>query len=272
LEGGRGEKYAAVPECDKVEMGNVFMSDLDSRLDKAARMIRKARSVVALTGAGISVESGIPAFRGTQGLWEKYDPMEFAHIDSLRAHPEKVWRMLLELQTIVEKAQPNAAHLSLAQMENMGHLRAIITQNIDHLHQAAGSRYVIEFHGSGHQMACMSCGERLPRHQVDLSVIPPRCACGGILKPDVVFFGEPIPWRALIQAQEEAKHCNVMMVIGTSAVVAPACDMPYLARDRGAKIIEINMEETPLTRSVTDLIIMGSSGAILPQLVDRLQQ
>ena len=247
------------------------MKDMDSLLDQAASLIRKARSVVALTGAGISVESGIPAFRGTQGLWEKYDPMEFAHIDALRAHPEKVWRMLLELQTIVESARPNAAHLCLSQMEKLGQLRAIITQNIDHLHQDAGSRYVIEFHGSGHQMACLSCGERLPRHQVDLSRIPPHCLCGGILKPDVVFFGEPIPWRALIQAQEESKHCDVMMVVGTSAVVAPACDMPYLAKERGARIIEINTEETPLTHSVTDLFLVGSAGAVLPQLVERLQ-
>ena len=249
----------------------VPMRDLDRLLDEAARMIRKARSVVALTGAGISVESGIPAFRGTQGLWEKYDPMEFAHIDALRAHPERVWRMLLELYTVVEAARPNAAHISLAQMEKMGHMRAIITQNIDHLHQEAGSQNVIEFHGSGHRMACLSCGQKIPRHQVDLGQIPPRCLCGGILKPDVVFFGEPIPWRALIQAQEESKHCNVMMVIGTSAVVAPACDMPRIAKEKGARIIEVNTEETQLTVSVTDLLLKGSSGEILPRLVERLQ-
>jgi len=151
------------------------MMDLDRQLEKAARLIRRARAVVALTGAGISVESGIPAFRGTQGLWEKYDPMEYAHIEALRAHPERVWRMLRELQAIVENARPNRAHLCLARMEQLGFLRAIITQNIDHLHQDAGSRYVIEFHGSGHQLACLSCGERMPRHMVDLSHIPPRC-------------------------------------------------------------------------------------------------
>lgn len=247
------------------------MAELDQLLEEAARMIRGARSVVALTGAGISVESGIPAFRGAQGLWEKYDPMEFAHIDALRAHPEKVWRMLLELHSVVEEARPNPAHIGLAQMEMMGHLRAIITQNIDHLHQDAGSRNVIEFHGSGRQMACLSCGERLPSEQVDLEQIPPRCYCGGLLKPDVVFFGEPIPWKALSKAQEESKHCNVMMVIGTSAVVAPACDMPYLAKQRGAQIIEINPEETPLTHAVTDLLLKGSAGEILPRLVEKLQ-
>jgi NAD-dependent deacetylase len=247
------------------------MADMERLLEKAAKLIRRARAVVALTGAGISVESGIPAFRGTQGLWEKYDPMEYAHIDALRAHPEKVWRMLRELQQIVEGARPNPAHLSLARMEQLGFLRAIITQNIDHLHQDAGSRYVIEFHGSGHKLACLSCGERIPRHLVDLSSIPPRCFCGGILKPDVVFFGEPIPWRALIQAQEESKNCDVMLVVGTSAVVAPACDMPYLAKDRGARIIEVNTEETPLTRTITDIFLQGSAGTILPKLVAILE-
>lgn len=247
------------------------MKDMEELLAKAAILIRRARSVVALTGAGISVESGVPAFRGTQGLWEKYDPMEYAHIDALRAHPEKVWRMLRELQSIVEGARPNAAHISLAKMEQMGFLRAIITQNIDHLHQDAGSRYVIEFHGSGNRMSCLSCRNTIPRQMVDLSVIPPRCQCGGVLKPDVVFFGEPIPWRALIQAQEESKHCEVMMVIGTSAVVAPACDMPYLAKDRGAKIIEINTETTSLTHSITDVFLQGSAGVILPRLVSMLE-
>jgi NAD-dependent deacetylase len=247
------------------------MSDLETRIETVAALVRKAQSVVALTGAGISVESGIPAFRGSQGLWEKYDPMEYAHIDALRAHPEKVWRMLRELQTIVERATPNSAHRCLARMEEMGHLRAIITQNIDHLHQSAGSRHVIEFHGSGHQFACLSCGQRMAREHVDLSYLPPRCLCGGVLKPDVVFFGEPIPWRALVQAQEESKHCNVMMVVGTSAVVAPACDMPYIARERGAKVIEINTEETPLTRSVTDVMLKGSASVILERLVSHLQ-
>lgn len=242
----------------------------DRLLEEAARVIRGARSIVALTGAGVSVESGIPAFRGSQGLWEKYDPMEYAHIDALRAHPERVWRMLLELQTIVDRARPNAAHICLAKMEKMGLLRAIITQNIDHLHQEAGSQNVIEFHGSGHKMACLSCGERFPRDQVDLRQIPPRCLCGGILKPDVVFFGEPIPWRALIHAQEQSKQCNVMMVVGTSAVVAPACDMPYLAKKGGAKIIEINMEQTGLTYTITDIFLQGSAGEILTRLVELL--
>ncbi|MGQ9858657.1 MAG: NAD-dependent protein deacylase [Thermodesulfobacteriota bacterium] len=247
------------------------MSQLEQLLEKSAKLIRRAKAVVALTGAGISVESGIPAFRGTQGLWEKYDPMEYAHIDALRAHPERVWRMLRELQSIVDGARPNPAHLSLAKLEQMGLLRAIITQNIDHLHQEAGSRYVIEFHGSGHQLACLSCGQRMLRHMVDLSSIPPRCLCGGVLKPDVVFFGEPIPWRALIQAQEEAKHCDVMVVVGTSAVVAPACDMPYLAKERGARIIEVNTEQTPLTHSITDLFLEGPAGILLPRLVELLE-
>ena len=242
----------------------------DNQLEKAVRILKKAKRVVALTGAGISVESGIPSFRGAQGLWEKYDPMEYAHIESLRANPGKIWQMLLELHNLVVAARPNSAHVCLAKMEAMGRLRAIITQNIDHLHQDAGSRYVIEFHGNGNRMLCLECGEYYPHHEVDLSALPPKCICGGVLKPDVVFFGEIIPWKALIQAREESKHCNVMLVIGTSAIVAPACDMPYIAKDHGAKIVEINMEETPLTNSVTDVFIEGSAGEILSEFIKRL--
>lgn len=248
------------------------MPDPEDLLDEAARVIRKSRRVVALTGAGISVDSGIPAFRGTQGLWEKYDPMEYAHIGALRRDPKKVWQMLLELHACVEGAQPNPAHLGLAQLEDMGHLRAVITQNIDNLHQEAGSRRVIEFHGSSRRMACLVCDARLPSKEVSLREIPPLCACGGTLKPDVVFFGEPIPWRALIEANEESKHCQVMMVVGTSALVAPACDMPYLAKDYGACVIEINTEETPLTHSVTDIFLEGRAGELLKRLVEHIHE
>jgi NAD-dependent deacetylase len=241
-------------------------------IDEAVRLIQRAGGVVALTGAGISVESGIPSFRGAQGLWEKFDPMEYAHIDALRAHPEKVWHMLHELYAIVGRARPNPAHFSLAEMESLGFLRAIITLNIDHLHQDSGSRNVIEFHGSGHQMTCLDCGVRCPSQEVDIATLPPRCLCGGLLKPDVVFFGEPIPWRSLVRAQEETKRCNVMLVVGTSAVVAPACDMPHLAKKHRAKVIEINPEETPLTGTVTDVFLRGSAGEILSEIVPKLRE
>lgn len=244
--------------------------DLDLLVKEAALMIKQARSVVALTGAGISVESGIPAFRGAQGLWEKYDPMEYAHIDAFRLNPAKVWKMLIELHQVVQGAKPNAAHMGLAEMERMGYLRAIITQNIDNLHQEAGSRYVIEFHGNGNYLVCLSCNNKMPSTELSMDSLPPRCSCGGVLKPDVVFFGEPIPWKALVLAQEESKNCQVMMVIGTSALVAPACDMPLVAKSAGARIIEINMEETHLTQSVTDIFLKGPAGKIIPKIMEAL--
>jgi NAD-dependent deacetylase len=247
------------------------MNELNRLLKEAARLIRGCERVVALTGAGISVESGIPAFRGVQGLWERYDPMQYASIDAFRAKPGKVWKMLLELHTVIGKAHPNPAHINLAEMERMGCLRAIITQNIDRLHHDAGSRYVIEFHGNGRRMVCLGCGEIVPTNQVDLSSVPPYCLCGGLLKPDVVFFGEPIPLETLTRAEEEARHSNVMMVIGTSASVAPACDMPRMGKERGGKIIEVNTKETPLTSTITDIFLKGSAGYILPSLVEVLK-
>jgi NAD-dependent deacetylase len=214
---------------------------------EAAEALRARRNAVALTGAGISVESGIPAFRGTQGMWEKYDPMEYATIGAFLREPEKVWAMLSEMVDVLSRAAPNPAHFGLAEMEGLGILRSIITQNVDCLHQAAGSRRVIEFHGNAEELVCLVCWKRYPAREKIREGIPPRCACGEILKPNLVLYGEPIPWTV------EAQECDVLMVIGTSAQVTPACDIPLLSKRSGAVIIEINPEETPLTRSVADL-------------------
>ena len=248
------------------------MSEIQAMIEEAAKVISTSRKTVALTGAGISVESGIPSFRGSQGLWAKYDPMEYAHIDAFRANPGKVWAMLKEMHRIIITAKPNPAHLGLADMEKLGCLDAIITQNIDNLHQDAGSTYVIEFHGNGGVLLCLDCKTRRQREEISLEKLPPKCTCGGLLKPDVVFFGEPIPWKAMVTAREESKHCDVMLVIGTSAVVVPACDMPVLAKSGGGKIIEINIEETPLTSSVSEFIIKESAGIIMPRLVEQLRK
>ncbi len=223
--------------------------------EEAADALLSRRNVVALTGAGISVDSGIPAFRGTQGMWEKYDPMEYATIGAFFRDPEKVWTMLSEMVDLLSRASPNPAHVGLAEMEKMGILRSVITQNVDGLHQAAGSRRVIEFHGNAEELVCLSCWSRYPSRSKILEGIPPRCGCGKILKPDLVLFGEPIPWNAQEEAESEAESCAVLLVIGTSAQVSPACEIPRLSKNRGAFIIEINPEETPLTRKLTDLHI-----------------
>jgi NAD-dependent protein deacetylase/lipoamidase len=226
---------------------------------------------VALTGAGMSVDSGIPAFRGSQGLWDRYDPMEFAHIDAFRANPKKVWQMLVELENIVAQAQPNAAHWALAQLEEMGHLKAIITQNIDALHQMAGSKEVIEFHGNGQRLVCLSCGNLFPKDAVSLNELPPRCSCKGILKPDVVFFGEPIPLEASQLAFQVTEECDLMLVVGTSAVVAPASHLPFLAKQQGATIVEINLERTHLSETISDYVVEASVGQALSAILGHMR-
>ncbi len=233
-----------------------------------AELIRNSSNTCALTGAGISVESGISDFRSAGGLWERFDPMDYAHIDAFRRDPARVWRMLVEMDEVVSKAEPNPAHFALAQLEEMGLLATIITQNIDNLHQRAGSKNVVEFHGSHATLSCFRCGQGYGRDEVDLSQTPPRCACGGPLKPDVVFFGEAIPPQALEEATAAASSCRLMLVIGTSAVVAPASLMPVLAARSGATVVEINVEPTELTRGVADITILGRAGRVLPHVVE----
>ena len=226
---------------------------------------------MALTGAGISVESGIPAFRGSQGLWDRYDPMEFAYIGAFLADPGKVWRMLVELEDTVAQARPNPGHLALAELESMGHLRAVITQNIDGLHQAAGNKNVIEFHGNGRRLICLSCHKTYPPEIVNPVALPPRCTCQGILKPDVVFFGEPIPLEASQRAFEEVRTCDMMLVVGTSAVVAPASNLPYLAKKQGALIVEINLEKTHLSDTISDYVLEASASHALSTILGLLR-
>ena len=250
-------------------------ADIDEwreQIRDAAALISATDRVVALTGAGISVESGIPAFRGAQGLWEKYDPREYAHINGFLADPTKVWDMLMEMREVVEMAQPNPAHYGLAELERMGHLMMIVTQNIDSLHQRAGSHNVVEFHGSGRRLVCLNCGRKYEVGEVDFDAFPPRCLCSTILKPDVVFIGELIPREATLPADEAARNCAVMMVVGTSALVWPAADIPRVAKSHGAKIVEINVERTELTPRVTDHYIGASSGVVMPALVEEVKR
>ena len=243
----------------------------DKIIREAAETVRLRRNAVALTGAGISVESGIPAFRGTQGMWEKYDPMEYATIGAFLRDPEKVWTMLSEMLAIFSRAAPNSAHFGLADLERMGVLRSVITQNVDGLHQAAGSRRVIEYHGNAEELVCLSCWSRYPSREKILEGIPPRCMCGNVLKPNLVLFGEPIPWTAQEDAETEAGSCGVLLVIGTSAQVTPACDIPRLSKKNGAVIVEINPEETPLTYSVADLHVREPAGRAVPLLLSFLR-
>lgn len=239
-------------------------------IQRAAQALRRARKTIALTGAGISAESGIPTFRDPGGLWDRYDPEEYATIEAFRRNPAKVWQMMRDF-TELKTARPNPGHFGLVQLEQMGFLRCIITQNVDNLHQDAGSREVIEFHGNMRQVVCQGCRKLLPLEDISLEALPPYCGCGGVFKPAGVFFGEPIPPEALSRAYEESKSCDLMLVIGTSAVVYPAADMPRVAKEAGARLIEINPERTDLTGWVTDFIIQGKAGIAIPRIVAEIK-
>jgi NAD-dependent deacetylase len=240
---------------------------------EVARLLVKSNSTVALTGAGISVESGIPPFRGKGGVWEKIDPMKYAHIDAFINDPEDVWRVLIrEMAVTLKTAEPNDGHKGLAALETMGLLATVITQNVDGLHQVAGNSDVIEFHGSFAEQRCMDCRRTIRTDQLDMSQMPPHCECGGIYRPDVIFFGEAIPPQALMRSQQLSAACDLMLVIGTSGTVQPAALMPVVAKQRGATIVEINPESTPLTDRISDIPLLGPAGEVMNAIVAQVEK
>ena len=235
-------------------------------LERAAAAIRRAPRVTVLTGAGISVASGIPDFRSAEGLWSRYDPQEYATLRAFQRDPRKVWRMLAEMLEVLDAALPNAAHRALARLEAAGMVQGVITQNIDGLHQGAGSETVLEFHGGCRTLSCLDCGRRYTRGEARSRGLPPECGCGALLKPDIVFFGEMIPDGALDASRQLAARCGLMLVVGTSAEVSPANQMPWIANQHGATVVEFNLEETQLTGSVTDIFVQGPATTTLPAL------
>lgn len=244
---------------------------MEKTIHEASEILSRSRLTVALTGAGISVESGIPPFRGPGSLWEKFDPAEFAHIDAFLKNPARVWEGFIGSMTgLLDTALPNKGHLALAELEHRGLLAAVITQNVDSLHQKAGSRDVIEFHGTFARLTCMDCGAEIPSAELSLTTLPPRCPCGGIYRPDCVFFGETIPSEALKRSQELASQCEAMLVVGTSAMVQPAALMPVLAKQNGATIIEVNPSPTPLSATTSDIFLKGGAGPILTRLTEAI--
>ncbi|MFO7784206.1 MAG: NAD-dependent deacylase [Thermodesulfobacteriota bacterium] len=244
---------------------------MEERIREAADIIVNSRLTIALTGAGVSVESGIPDFRSSEGLWARYDPAEYATIDAFRRDPEKVWNMLREMEDLVVNARPNAAHIGMGELERMGFLHHVITQNIDNLHQAGGSRNVIEYHGNSSTLSCIWCGKHYTLKEVE-GPGTPRCACSKPLKPDVVFFGEAIPVDALNRSIELASRADAVLIVGTSAMVSPANTIPMLAGDRGAKLIEINKERTHLSESLTDVFLSGNAGDVVTELVAAVRE
>ena len=245
---------------------------IDAAVGEAALLLEQAGSAVAFTGAGISAESGIPVYRGEGGLWTKFDPYKVAHIDTFRADPGQYWAYSLQHRRT--DAEPNPAHRALAQLEQLGLLSGVITQNTDGLHQKAGSRTVIELHGSSHAVVCLDCGRSFPRADIDRlnrEHCPPLCpSCGGrFLKPTVVMFGEALPNDALMAAQALALAADLVLIVGSSLQVYPAAGIPRLARESGGKLCIINTEPTPFDE-VAALVIQGKAGEILPDVLRRV--
>jgi NAD-dependent deacetylase len=241
---------------------------------KAASLLKESQRVVAFTGAGISTESGIHDFRSEDGLWSRYDPAIYATIQGFLNHPEKYWTMAKELGPQILAAQPNPAHLALADLERMGKLRCVITQNIDFLHTRAGNSYVLELHGTYRTCHCLDCQNEYSREQIieklEVDELPPRCTCGGLIKSDTVLFGEPLPADAVQQAGAEARSTDLMIVVGSSLSVYPAAGFPLVAIENNAKLIIINKEPTPFDH-LADVNLRGDAGEILPLVVDELQ-
>ena len=238
-------------------------------LAEAAALLSRARSGIAFTGAGVSVESGIPHFRGQGGLWTMFDPYKVAHIDTFRRDPAQYWTYSLNHRRT--DAEPNPAHRALVELEQLGHLRAVVTQNTDGLHQQAGSGRVVELHGSSREVVCLECEARLPRDQADRmnrEHCPPSCpACGGrFLKPTVVLFGEALPMPALRDAQAMAMAADVVLIVGSSLQVYPAAGIPRMALEHGADLCIVNAEPTPFD-DLAAVVLHGKAGEILPQVV-----
>ncbi|MHA1924459.1 MAG: NAD-dependent protein deacylase [Candidatus Thorarchaeota archaeon] len=241
-------------------------------LERAIDLIKKSSRIVALTGAGISVDSGIPDFRSEGGLWERYDPHEYATLDSFLIKPEKFWEMGQELAEVILNAEPNPAHKGLSKLEESGKLIGIITQNIDNLHQSAGSKKVIELHGNYLRAYCMNCamqyiGEDIHRRVVE-GEIPPICdQCGGVLKSEAILFGEPLPEKPMEEAVEMCRSADLMLIIGSSLTIYPVAFLPQLAKDKGAKIIIVSLTGTNRD-NIADLVLRGRSSDIIPKITN----
>ncbi|MGC8838514.1 MAG: NAD-dependent protein deacylase [Anaerolineae bacterium] len=239
-------------------------------LQEAARLLRQARHAVALTGAGISTPSGVPDFRSPEtGLWRHVDPLLVASIWAFRVSPRTFFDWMRPLARTLLEARPNPAHEALARLEEAGLLQAVITQNIDGLHQKAGSRTVLELHGHIRTATCTRCYRTYPSEAFIPTYLEtgevPRCGCGGILKPDVILLGEDLPRETYRQAVQEARACDLMLVAGTSLEVAPASDLPFIAQRRGVPVIVVNLDPTPLD-PLAAVVLHANVALILPAL------
>jgi NAD-dependent deacetylase len=236
--------------------------------EKFIRALENADRVTVSTGAGVSAESGVPTFRGADGLWKKFKPEELATFEAFERNPKIVWEWYQYRREIINKIKPNPGHYAIAEMAQYYKQFRLVTQNVDDLHRAAGSKDVIELHGNIKRNRCIGCGKL--GYEEEFAEFPPRCACGGKLRPDVVWFGELLPVEALERAEEAARKCDLFFVVGTSGVVQPAANLPITARRHGAYVVEINLEPTELT-FVVDEHFHGKSGEILPVILEKIR-
>lgn len=243
------------------------MEQIGNKIRQAADILKKSRNTVVFTGAGISVESGIPPFRGENGIWSRYDPM-LLDIRYFQDNPERSWQVIKEIfYDFFGTARPNAAHRILAEMEKHQLLHAVITQNIDNLHQDAGSKVVYEFHGSSKYLITIDGMVRYHIDDVDLTRMPPTCTKTGVLlKPDFIFFGEGIPQDVYQNSLRAAANAEVMLVIGTTGEIMPASQIPLIAKQNGAMIIEVNPSASNYTPSISDIFLQGKATEIMSSL------
>jgi len=271
---------------------------MEDLIKRAARDLLQSKHAIALTGAGISTESGIPDFRGPKGIWtlnKEAEAKAYERYELFLNNPRAYWEEIVGLRETYGKfhgqvrgAEPNSGHYALAQLEALGILKCVITQNIDGLHKEAGSKRVLEYHGSVNAVRCISCGSRFAWEEVCMDELPPRCKCGAVLKDDVVHFKEPIPSDVMEESEREALSCDLMLICGTSAVVYPFANLPRMARYHASrlvlgldvierktsvKIIELNADPTPLTQEgISDYLIQGKTGEVLPRIVEEVSK
>lgn len=243
---------------------------MSKQLQEAARRLAASKNILVLTGAGISADSGIPTFRGKDGLWNNRRGEELASIDLLLEDPKLAWQWYDAMRVLISKNKPNPGHLALAALEKMRPDLALATQNIDGYHSDAGSRRVFELHGNFWRLRCMACGKMDENRQAPIKELPPKCACGGLLRPDIVLYGEQLPVEALEGAFARARESDFCLVVGTSCVVYPAALLPQAAKRNGAFLLEVNPENTQLSE-YADMTINGTAAAVLPKLVHALQ-
>lgn len=235
-------------------------------IPQAKQWLSEARRIAVLTGAGISAESGVPTFRGPEGLWRTFKPEELATPAAFARDPKLSWEWYDWRRVLISKVEPNAGHIALAALEDRTPEFTLITQNVDGLHERAGSKRVLNLHGSIWRVRCVDCGAECTDDRAPLPVLPPRCGCGELVRPGVVWFGEPLPKKEWSAAGRAITSCDLLLVIGTSAQVYPAASLISLAVQAKARVIEINLENTPLS-DLAELSLRGKAGEILPQLI-----